>query len=191
MFKQTKYILMRNKEETKRKLIEALGAIVRSKGFNNLAVDKMAKDAGVPKIMIYRYFGGLDQLRQAYIIENDFLRKYLSTYPAAHDSSYSMHAQVSKILYDHSEEFYSHCEIEALLMNEICNTRIISNKIKWDLPKDLNIHFEVMSTLLSAGTEQLILNGIIDKKGQKKERSLNQQQDLIQFIQQIVDWTLG
>ena len=182
---------MKNKENTKRKLIEAVGAIIKSEGFNKLGVNKVAKAAGVSKMLIYRYFGGLEQLRKAYISENDFLKKYLSTDPAADGFRHAIHAQVSKILSEQSDEIYSHCEIEALLMDEICNNTITSHKLKRDIPADPTIYFELMSTLLSAGTEQLILNGTIGNQGKKNDQSINQQQDLIQSIEQIVDWTLG
>ena len=52
----------RNKEQTKDKLLEAVRAIIRKEGFQNIGVNKVAKEAGVDKVLIYRYFGNLEGL---------------------------------------------------------------------------------------------------------------------------------
>ena len=47
---------IRNKEFTKRKLIDAVGEIFRTEGHTGLGVNKVAKRAGVTKKLIYDYF---------------------------------------------------------------------------------------------------------------------------------------
>ncbi|MEZ2334706.1 TetR/AcrR family transcriptional regulator [Mucilaginibacter sp. RCC_168] len=63
---------MKDKEQTKRKLIDAVGAIIKSEGFGALRVSKIARHAGVDRKLIYRYFGNINKLTEAYIIENDY-----------------------------------------------------------------------------------------------------------------------
>ena len=46
----------KNKELTKRKLFAAVGEILKSEGYNGLGVNRVAKQAGVNKKLIYRYF---------------------------------------------------------------------------------------------------------------------------------------
>lgn len=50
----------KNKEQTKRRLIDAVGEIFRTSGYPGLGVNKVAKAAGVSKELIYRYFGSFD-----------------------------------------------------------------------------------------------------------------------------------
>ena len=54
------------KEENKKRMIRAVGSILARDGFKNLKINKVAKEAGVDKVLIYRYFGGLPQLVAAF-----------------------------------------------------------------------------------------------------------------------------
>lgn len=60
------------KEQTKGKLIKALGKILGKEGFKGLGINKVAKEAGVDKVLIYRYFGGLPELIGKYSRTVDF-----------------------------------------------------------------------------------------------------------------------
>lgn len=60
------------KEQTKIKLITAVGHVLAEQGFKGLGVNKVAKAAGVDKVLVYRYFGGLPQLVKAYSATVDF-----------------------------------------------------------------------------------------------------------------------
>ena len=62
----------RNKEATKAKLIDAAGRVMARDGFASLGVNAVAREAGVDKVLIYRYFDGLDGLIKAYAEEGDF-----------------------------------------------------------------------------------------------------------------------
>ncbi|MBB6107634.1 AcrR family transcriptional regulator [Mucilaginibacter lappiensis] len=65
--------IIRNKELTKRKLIDAVGEIFRKEGHTGLGVNKVAKQAGVAKKLIYDYFErDFDNLVEAYILETDY-----------------------------------------------------------------------------------------------------------------------
>lgn len=63
---------MKDREQTKRKLINAVGFIIKSKGFNGVRISKVARQAGVDRKLIYRYFGNMKNLTEAYIVENDY-----------------------------------------------------------------------------------------------------------------------
>jgi len=63
---------MKDKEQTKRKLIDAVGFIIKSKGLGAVRISKVARHAGVDRKLIYRYFGNLNNLTEAYIVENDY-----------------------------------------------------------------------------------------------------------------------
>jgi len=57
---------IRNKEVTKERLIKAVGKVMAEVGFQQLGVNLVAREAGVDKKLIYRYFNGLEGLVAAY-----------------------------------------------------------------------------------------------------------------------------
>lgn len=59
-------IPIKNKELTKLKLIRTVGIVLADVGFQRLGVNLVAREAGVDKKLIYRYFGGLQGLVAEY-----------------------------------------------------------------------------------------------------------------------------
>ena len=60
------------KEETKKRLIDAVGKLLSKGGFKGLGVNKVAREAGVDKVLIYRYFNGMPGLVAAFSRTVDF-----------------------------------------------------------------------------------------------------------------------
>lgn len=60
------------REQTKAKLVKAVGKILAQEGFRGLGINKVSKAAGVDKVLVYRYFGGLPQLVGEYSRTIDF-----------------------------------------------------------------------------------------------------------------------
>ncbi|MET1054309.1 MAG: TetR/AcrR family transcriptional regulator [Pedobacter sp.] len=183
---------MRNKEYTKSKLIDAVGTIIRKYGFTKLGVTRVALEAGVSKVLIYRYFGSFSELVKAYLQENDFLKDYLSEDPDEEDQSLSLREKVYKILAEQFNSFYKHCELEARLVIEISNDKVMFKSI----PREEALAGQqgcsgVVSTLLLAGTDYLILAGQEGLKAQDPEADSTRKSDLLQSIGQIVEWPLG
>lgn len=67
-----KIIPIRNKELTKQKLVKAVGKVMASVGFQQLGVNMVAREAGVDKKLIYRYYHGLQGLVAEYAQTLDF-----------------------------------------------------------------------------------------------------------------------
>lgn len=63
---------IRDREATRGRLIRAVGALLSRHGFTALGVNAVAREAGVDKVLIYRYFGGLPGLIAAFGREGDF-----------------------------------------------------------------------------------------------------------------------
>jgi len=57
---------MKDKETTKKRLIEAVGELIRLRGFKGLRISIVARQADVDRKLIYRYFGNLNNLIEAY-----------------------------------------------------------------------------------------------------------------------------
>lgn len=57
---------VKNKEQTKQKILDAVEKILADEGFSALGVNHIAREAGIGKTLIYRYFGGLEGLLEEY-----------------------------------------------------------------------------------------------------------------------------
>lgn len=60
---------LRNAEK---RLLIAVSQIIENEGFSKIGVNKIAKQAKCDKVLIYRYFGGLEGLLAAWAKDNDF-----------------------------------------------------------------------------------------------------------------------
>jgi AcrR family transcriptional regulator len=65
--------MARNKEETKSRILRAVGKLLAESGFNSLGINAIAKEAGVDKVLIYRYFTDLPTLLQTFGREGGYL----------------------------------------------------------------------------------------------------------------------
>ena len=61
---------MRDKDQTKQKILQAVGKLLATGG--GLGVNVIAREAGVDKVLIYRYFGGLPELLRAFMTSGEF-----------------------------------------------------------------------------------------------------------------------
>lgn len=62
----------RDKAATKARLLDAVGTILAREGFGAVGVNAVAHEAGVDKVLIYRYFGGMTELLHAFGQSGDF-----------------------------------------------------------------------------------------------------------------------
>ncbi len=63
--------MARDKERTKARIIDAVGGLLTRSGFRAVGVNAVAEAAGVDKVLIYRYFGGLAGLLETVADEPD------------------------------------------------------------------------------------------------------------------------
>ena len=52
----------RDRAATEERILTAVGEVLARDGFAAIGVNAIAKQAGVDKVLIYRYFGGLPEL---------------------------------------------------------------------------------------------------------------------------------
>ncbi len=62
----------RDRDATKAKLLKAVRDTILEEGFGGMGMRAIARRAGVDKVLIYRYFGGLPGLLSAFAEEGDF-----------------------------------------------------------------------------------------------------------------------
>jgi AcrR family transcriptional regulator len=68
----TREVKPRDREATRARLIRAVGTLLAREGFKGLGVNAVAREAGVDKVLIYRYFGGLSELIAGFGREGNF-----------------------------------------------------------------------------------------------------------------------
>lgn len=56
----------RDRAATEERILAAVGTVLARDGFGALGVNAVAREAGVDKVLIYRYFGGLPELLRAW-----------------------------------------------------------------------------------------------------------------------------
>lgn len=62
----------RDRDATTRRITSAVGSLLARKGFSGVGVNALAREAGVDKKLIYRYFGGLNGAIAAFGKAGDF-----------------------------------------------------------------------------------------------------------------------
>ena len=56
----------RNRLQTEQRILQAVGSILLEQGYPAVGVNAIARQAGCDKVLIYRYFGGFDELLLAF-----------------------------------------------------------------------------------------------------------------------------
>lgn len=62
----------RNRDATAAKIIQAVGDVLARDGFAKIGVNAIAREAGVDKVLIYRYFEGLPKLLSVWAMSGAF-----------------------------------------------------------------------------------------------------------------------
>ncbi|MDR3672804.1 MAG: helix-turn-helix domain containing protein [Holophaga sp.] len=62
----------RDAQATRDRILQAVGSLLVREGFGALGVNAVAREAGVDKVLIYRYFGGMDALLEAWGTQMNF-----------------------------------------------------------------------------------------------------------------------
>ncbi len=59
-------------KDTEKRLIKAVSKVIEEEGFTKIGINRIARQAQCDKVLIYRYFGGLDGLLVAWAKQYDF-----------------------------------------------------------------------------------------------------------------------
>ncbi|QNK63612.1 TetR/AcrR family transcriptional regulator [Pedobacter sp. PAMC26386] len=196
----------RNKEQTKRKLLQAVGEIIIEKGYAGLGVNKIANKAGVDKKLIYRYFGDGNILVETYILEKDYWLSLANRLQEFNDIQTPDKAKeiISAILERQFTFFYEEEAMQRLILEEltaksslmagICNIRgnIGASLLKHTDPhfENSEVNFRAVSALLVSGIYYLVLQAKING-GTICDIDINDpagRQEITKTIRQIIEW---
>jgi len=198
---------VKNKEQTMQRLIDAVGTIIKNKGYKGLGLNAIAKEADVSKILIHRYFGGVDQLVEAYVLKNDYWiakAKDVNREASGNTDRETLKNLVSDLLKGHFEYFNTHEEMRSIILWEITEKTVLLNSISHvreevgkllleksaPLFKDSNKSLKAITALMVSAIYYMVLHA-------KKNESticgidINSQEgqiEILKTIEQIVDW---
>ncbi|PWN67450.1 TetR/AcrR family transcriptional regulator [Chryseobacterium oncorhynchi] len=116
---------IRNTERSKKKFLDAVGKILKTKGHAGLKVNDIASIAGVDKKMIYTYFGGMDGLMDEYIRSHDYWSKITTEEiekikPKTDDGGRSF---MEEMLHSQFDYIYKNKEAQKLLLWRLSESR--------------------------------------------------------------------
>ena len=80
----------RDRQETRKRILTSLGHLLARKGSRGLGINAIAREAKVDKVLIYRYFGGLNQLYRAFALEGN-------TFPSLQEIAEGRLQELSKL----------------------------------------------------------------------------------------------
>lgn len=198
---------VKNKEQTMLRLVDAVGTIIKNKGYKGLGLNAVAKEANVSKVLIHRYFGGIDQLVEAYVLKNDYWiakTRDVNTQTSGKTDRKALKKLVSDLLNGHFEYFNTHEEMRSIILWEITERTDLLNSISHvreemgnllleksaPLFKDSNKSLKGVTALMVSAIYYMILHA---KKNESticgiNINSLEGQQEILKTIDQIIDW---
>ncbi|WPU91720.1 TetR/AcrR family transcriptional regulator [Mucilaginibacter sabulilitoris] len=165
---------MKDKEQTKRKLIDAVGAIIKSRGFGSIRISKVARQAGVDRKLIYRYFGNMNNLTEAYIVENDYWMVFAEQLNRLFQEVSDDNSQlvITETLQGLFKYFYKQPKMQNLILIELTGSSQLMRSIhnvresmgqdileKTDMHfKNSGINFRAVAGLLIGGIYYMVLH---------------------------------
>jgi AcrR family transcriptional regulator len=79
--------MKKDKARTMQKLVAAVGSVIRKHGFGALGVNSVASEAGVDKVLVYRYFGSMEGLLREYVSASDYYKSATTMIPPSMSGS--------------------------------------------------------------------------------------------------------
>lgn len=165
---------VKNKEQAKLELIQAVGEIIRTKGYTGLKVNQIAKKAGLDKVLIYRYFLNVNSLIEAYVIQKDFwmLSSEALRNKAVVKKGMNLEKTIATILEDQFHFFQGEEEMQQLILWELSGESPLMNSIsnvREDIGekffrttdeyfRDTEVNFRALIAILTAGIYYIILH---------------------------------
>lgn len=163
-----------DKERSTQKLIEAVGTVIKTKGYTGLSATNIAKVAGLSRRLITLYFGTVDQLIETYVRGKDYwLAASGDAVDMIKDNKGENTRQIlDSLLQNQLDYFFSNEEMQKTIlwqisestkiMTEVCEEREQLSKFFFSLSdKELegkSIDLRAVSALLVAGIYYLVLH---------------------------------
>jgi len=138
--------VLKNKERTKLKLIDAVGQIIREEGYAGLKLQKIVDTAGVDRKLLYDYFGTIDNLVETYVRQKDYYMAFADTAEKLvkdHAGS-DGRIMVQKILLDQLDVFSVDQDLQQILIWRLSEDNPILSDINEQREKIGSIFFNFL-----------------------------------------------
>ena len=146
-----------DKERSMQRLLEAVGCVIKEKGYTGLGPTNIAKAAGLSKRLIYFYFGSVDNLIEKYVRSKDY---------------FAGASNGADQLLEQNKESGTCKLLESILISQLehfNNNEEMQKIILWQISERSQIMFEVAETREKVGTEFFEL---ADKELDRKKADL-------------------
>jgi len=146
-----------DKERSMQRLLEAVGCVIKEKGYTGLGPTNIAKAAGLSKRLIYFYFGSVDNLIEKYVRSKDY---------------FAGASNGADQLLEQNKESGTCKLLESILVSQLehfNNNEEMQKIILWQISERSQIMFEVAETREKVGTEFFEL---ADKELDRKKADL-------------------
>jgi AcrR family transcriptional regulator len=123
-----------DKERSMQRLLDAVGCVIKEKGYTGLGPTNIAKAAGLSKRLIYFYFGSVDNLIEKYVRSKDY---------------FAGAANGAAQLLEKDKESGTCKLLESMLVNQLehfYNNEEMQKIILWQISERSRIMFEVAET---------------------------------------------
>lgn len=153
--------MARDKEETKQKLIDAVGRIVVRDGFQSVGINAVAKEAAVDKVLIYRYFGDIDGLLKAFESQKDYFVNIKNSLGSFDDiNQIEDFLDITKKIYiGQLREIMKNKELKEMLLWELNHKNIVTGSVAADRENVAVSFVEAMQGKFDFG--EMDLNGVL------------------------------
>ena len=117
-----------DKERSKQKLINAVGKVLKIKGYKGLTATNIAKEAGLSRRLITIYFDSVDDLVETYVRNKDYWTSAIGRVEEMMNEKDSIDTKkmIDNILRKQLDYFYNNSEMQKLILWEISEkTKVI------------------------------------------------------------------
>lgn len=145
---------MNDKERSKQRLIDAVGTVIKSKGYAGLNATNISRAAGLDRRLITLYFGTLDTLVETYIRGNDYwiAASGDAVNLISNNKGENTKEILDALLQNQLEYFWNDTEMQKIVLWQISESTQIMKEI-CDEREMLSKHFFSLSDIELAGTD--------------------------------------
>ena len=120
-----------DKERTKLKLINAVGAVIKDKGYTGLSATNISKTAGVDRRLISLYFGSIETLIETYIKDKDYWVAAAGNAPAllTDNEGEGTKEILETLLLNYFQHLYENIEMQKIVLWQISEPSSIMDRI--------------------------------------------------------------
>jgi AcrR family transcriptional regulator len=113
--------MKKDKVRTMQRLVAAVGSVIRKQGFSALGVNSVASEAGVDKVLLYRYFGSMEGLLKEYVSASDYYKAATTLIPGSMNgyTSKDIHKAGSQIILEQLRRLRASADLQEIYRYEL------------------------------------------------------------------------